>query len=345
MAKSKSAGLWPAFYDSATRFRDLAPWRWVYDSDIFGVQHPETGVIGWCCIMGAAGQHYALAVYRGAEGLDSYYQLAEANEFENPDNPEAFNAILSQNCWMVSFEDAGMVPSEQKAHLRALGLSFRGAGQWILAQTYDPGMQPWLVDENDLPYLIHCLEQAMDVAQRYKQDDQLLDGPGGHFLIRTAQMHQNTLVWEDQYLSAEDFPAAVEPTPVEPSKAFLEAVKFQPVLDGAVVIASFFSPQAIQENKNKRPWHPMLLVCIEPGSGYILAQEIAACAEVPEALEKFLLQIFKATGGKPRQIGVHYEPMLYWLEKIGEEADIEIVELMGDEPFLTDVVQTLSGFF
>ncbi|MBL7775030.1 MAG: hypothetical protein JNK89_03460, partial [Saprospiraceae bacterium] len=301
MPTTTSTTSWHDFYQTAAQFRDLAPWRWFYDSQIFGVQHPETGEIGWCCIMGRAGEHFALAVYRGAAGLDSFYRLAGAEELENPNNPEAFNNMVRQNCWMVSFEDAQLVSPEQKKHLKALGLSFRGAGQWIVAQSYDPGLHPWLMAEAELPWVAQCLEQAMEVARRAKNDPDLLDRE--NLLVRTPQrLPDGSLRWEDRYPDDSELPQAPLPEAVVPSKAFVEKVRFLPQHPGALALANFFLLSAIQENKSQRPWHPCLLLAIEPGSGMIVAQETVAYPDLPAKLEKFLLRVFKTIEGKPRQI-------------------------------------------
>ncbi|MBK8920731.1 MAG: hypothetical protein IPM81_04370 [Saprospirales bacterium] len=332
---------WRAFYAAAAQFRDLAPWSWMYESNIFGVQHPETGEIGWCSIMGNAGEHFALAIYRGAAGLN-YYNMVKTGDFESTNNPELFNAFFSQDCWMVSFEDATMVPPEQKAHLKSLGLSFRGAGQWIVVQALDLGLAPWLADAQDVPYLTQCLQQAIDVTGRAKSNPGL--SSDALRLVRTPTKQPGGLVWKDTFSGEPDSPEPTGPQPVEPSKGFLDKTERLPEIRGAVALSSFFVPKAIQENKNKRPWHPMLLIGIEPKSGYILAQELAAYADVPAKLEKLLLSLFKAVGGKPRQIGVHHPPVARWLEKIGTAAGIEIVLLTGDEPFLTDVIDSFSDF-
>lgn len=335
--------LWRPFYYTAAQFRDLAPWRWMHDTQFFGIRHPETGETGWCCIMGNAGEHFALAVYRDAAGLHSYFRLAAASDFESEFNPEYFNVILGQDCLMVSFEDAATTPPEIKTHLKSLGLSFRGAGQWIVAQTYDPGMDPWLMEAKDLPWLTLCLEQAMEVAQGYRDNPALLDNDDD-ILIRLPPGQQGNTAWTNSFIDETELPAEPTAAPVMPSKHFLEQVKFLPELNGAVVLSNFLTPQAVQERKNKRPWHPSVLLCIEPGEGYILSQDMAAYHELPGRLEKFLLGVFKTVKGKPRQIGVHHERMAQWLEKICDAAGIDIILLTGDEPFLTGVVESLSGF-
>lgn len=137
---------WKEFYKIAAKFRDAAPWGWLRDKDIFGVKNPETGEIGWCCIMGAAGQHYALAV---------------------------------------------------------------------------------------------------------------------------------------------------------------------------------------EEKKGDRPWHPCVLLAIQYGSGYILAQETAKYNELAQSLETFLLQTFVKIKGLPRQIAYHHPLIGVLLDDIAEKYDIDLVEIEG----------------
>lgn len=70
----------PALYEAAVKFRDLAPWQWMRDSDTFAVQSPDTGEIVYCSVMGAVGEFYGISCYRGEEGylvLDEMYNQAD----------------------------------------------------------------------------------------------------------------------------------------------------------------------------------------------------------------------------------------------------------------------------
>lgn len=344
MTKEQTA-LWHEFYQTATRFRDLKPWIWCADSDLFGVQNPETGEIGWCCIMGQAGEHFALAVYRGAAGLESYYNLFDSVEMED-ENPEMMNIRLRQDCWMIAFENADMVSREQKQLLKDLKLSFRGAGQWIVAESYDPGLAPWPIAEKDLPFLMQCLEQAMEVALRYKDDPGLLEQEA--WLVRTpARGQDGGWVWRDVFVDEDELPEPERAPAILPSAGFLKTVKALPELKGALAVGSFLILSNIQENKSVRPWHPMLLLAIDPGSGMIVAQDMITYASLPKAIEPFLSNVFKNIPGKTSQLLVHHPPLARLLENLCAQADIELIELDGNQPFYTEVVASLSemGFF
>ncbi len=47
-------------YAVAGRIKELAPWEWMEESQIFGVKNPATDELGFVSIMGRAGEHFAL---------------------------------------------------------------------------------------------------------------------------------------------------------------------------------------------------------------------------------------------------------------------------------------------
>ncbi len=106
-------------YDLALAFRNAKLWKRLYDSEIFAVSL-SNGEIGYCCIMGCLGEHFALAVYIGEQGLDSYRRLQEMSHV--PMNAlQAQEFMLSQYCLQCSFETKDLLSPKELAAVRGYG--------------------------------------------------------------------------------------------------------------------------------------------------------------------------------------------------------------------------------
>jgi hypothetical protein len=73
-------------YQAAICVKEIAPWEWMSETDLFGVQNPETGEIGFVSVMGMLGEHYAVAVYLGPEGLYGFWRFQEMVPFDSPED-------------------------------------------------------------------------------------------------------------------------------------------------------------------------------------------------------------------------------------------------------------------
>ncbi|MCD4765277.1 MAG: hypothetical protein K8R34_02070, partial [Methanosarcinales archaeon] len=160
---SPSLQEYKALYEAALEFKELAPWNWMHETDIFGVKDPVSGEIGYCCIRGGAGEHYALGLYLGSEGLYGLSRIlsGEFSEFKD-------EALFIQNCLMASFEDRKSLQKQDLQQIKALGLKFRGRNAWPLFRNYMPGFFPWYLKSDEVRFLTVALKQAMDVSLRFK---------------------------------------------------------------------------------------------------------------------------------------------------------------------------------
>jgi len=91
---------WRNLHEIVLKYKSLAPWEWMWDSNIFGVQNPANDEIGYCCVLGKAGVEFGLLVYLGAAGLRTYLRM-QSGEL---DPREDMDAMLTQKCLNVSFE-------------------------------------------------------------------------------------------------------------------------------------------------------------------------------------------------------------------------------------------------
>lgn len=144
----------------------------MHDTDIFGVQDPVSGETGYCCIMGAAGEHYALGVYSGSEGLEGLLRILSGEFSQSHDG-----VLYVQKCLMASFEDREYLQKEDLKQIKTMGLKFRGANAWPFFRNYTPGFVPWYLTGEEARFLTLALKQAIEVSLRFKKDPGMLIHP------------------------------------------------------------------------------------------------------------------------------------------------------------------------
>ena len=93
---------WGSLFDSAMRIKQLAPWEWMSETDIFGVKNPESDEFGFVSIMGEAGEHFGVALYRGYRALYDFFNLQFDEEQKQYEYPEL---LLEIPQIQASFED------------------------------------------------------------------------------------------------------------------------------------------------------------------------------------------------------------------------------------------------
>lgn len=154
---------WKDLYEAARMFKELAPWKWMEDPDVFGVENPETGETGYCCIMGALGEVLGLLVYLGSEGLALYEGLQSGKiTIEDED------LFARQNCLAVTFDDREMIDNKDLGIIKSLGLKFRGRQSWPSFRSHLPGFMPWYLTGAEVRFLGLAIRQAMSVAERLR---------------------------------------------------------------------------------------------------------------------------------------------------------------------------------
>ncbi len=138
-----------SLYDVALAFRKERPWKRITDQELFGVRFLD-GDIGYCCIMGRSGKHFALALYMSDVGLQSFYFL---------NDPSLHSAILtdtellfSQDCLMCSFEMKSDLENKDLLQVKKLGYTFSGRNAYPLFREYLPGHLPWYLDDVSKQY-------------------------------------------------------------------------------------------------------------------------------------------------------------------------------------------------
>jgi hypothetical protein len=306
--------------------KDLAPWKWMTEDNVFGVRNPERDEVGFVSVMGAGGEHFAVALYQGAVALYDFIALSEAARDGTADSVEA-ERVLEIPQLQASFEDRGRLEKEDRDIIKNLGLKFRGANSWPMFRNYAPGMFPWFLTSSEARFLSIALEQLLDVAPRVRDDEDVLLGEeDDEFLVRVPRVENARLVWEDKIMRVpEPELKKAAPAPLDPQ--LLESLKKLPEVTNVIEIELTMLPMPAREKKD-RPFFPYLLMLVDASSGLILGNDMlqplpsldAMRAEFPTKVAEYLLKL----GVKPLKIAVRTERTAQLLAPLAEELGIRI---------------------
>ena len=329
---------WLKLYNAATAFRDLHPWEWMYDSDIFGVKDPQTGETGFCCVMGNLREVFALAVYPGDKGLKSYLRLAGCGEA-----PEDTDIPLEQDCLMASFEDKEYLSKEDREIIKELGLEFNGKSAWPLFRRYSPGRVPWFLNSAEVEYLTLVLEQANIACQRFKADKKMLrtNRPNTYF-VRVAQVTNQETLWRDEWIPLANPTEEKAHLNLFLNGDRLEEIKKQmPRRESVWEMDLFYSPFSISEKTP--PYFPKIFLCCEQSSGYVLGHHLFTPENYQESLADYFLDFIETVGFLPSVIKVKKDEVhnlfCYLLSNLGV-----IIERTGNLAAVQEARKALSTF-
>lgn len=321
--KNKEATLeeWRKLYEAANKYKEVACWEWMYDTNIFGVQNNVNKQIGYCCIMGNRGEVFGLNVYLGDKGLKSYMDtLYQTIPYED--------IAFIQNCLTLNFEDREMLDKNDLKIIKSLGLKFRGKKQWPQFRNYKPGFYPWYLERDEVKFLTIVLEQAIDVTLRCKEDKSLVEPEDeDKILVRVPCKHKGKVCWEDEYIDME-FEEEEELKDEEVDELALKRIKdSRHRIVGTWEVDFFHAPAMVQDEG--RPYYPLVFIVADSETGIMLDMVMTSDfkGHVKEFREVFMKLVAK-NKEIPESIIVQRRNAYYTLEPIVRRlgARIELVD-------------------
>ena len=299
----------------------LAPWRWLEETDVFGVQDPHTDELGFVSIMGNVGEYEAVAVYRGAEGLYAFI------DFQS-DPAASLDRLIEIPQLQLSFNERKFLEKRDRDLLKQ-ALKSAGARSFPLFRSYRPGYLPWFITRAEARLLVHALSQTLNVATRVAAEPDSLQPPQGAgknaFLVRVARKEESELVWEDQ------IKRIPRPEPddicVSIDNSILSQLKL--VRPGTLQLETdlFIAPGKIGK-RGERPLTVYGLMIADRRSGFIYGFEAltaekslaAMYGRVPEAVCRLLLQ----SKVLPKHLVLRSHLLLTLLEAVAKELKIQL---------------------
>jgi hypothetical protein len=311
---------WSRLYEAAMRVKDLAPWEWMSETDVFGVQDPETGEMGFVSVMGALGEHYSVAVYLGSKGLYSFWNFQELS----PGAPD--ETFFAMRHLQASFENRNELTPQDRDVIKSLGLKFRGRHAWPMFRSHRPGYFPWYVEAQEARLLACALEQTVDVAPRFEENPEILTpGDEESYLLRVPREEKGVLTWEDRAVSVP--PPEPESISITMDAGVFEFLKTIPSSRASLEIDLFMFPARIGE-RGTRPYLAYMLLVVEAASGMVLGNEVLTADPTPEAMYGVIpvtvVQLLAQMSLKPREVKVRSDLLFQLMEMLAHELGFKV---------------------
>jgi hypothetical protein len=292
---------WRRLYEAAIQLKEQGPWEWMWEDEIFGIRNPETGETGYVSIMGTEGEHLALAVYLGSEGLDGFWRMENNELIEDP------TFLLEVPQLQVSFEDREILHKTDRDVIKALGLRFRGRQAWPLFRSFVPGCAPWFLTPTEARFLTVAIEQALNVAGRLVDEGGLADlsEEDDQYLFRVY----TEAGWEDQWLHPDPIP--MRPPPTVDTRRLEKMRNELPQQEFTLEADLFTLTTFIKDEDDERPYLPYHLMVVEADTGFIVGGELLLAKPsldaVWEQVGHKMLDAIERIGGLPYRIAVRSE--------------------------------------
>ena len=329
---------WRALYEAAVEFKKIACWHWMSDTDLFGVQNPASGVIGYCCIMVELKETFGLIVYLGTEGLAGYSRIQSEDH-----SPDAVNFLHLQKCLTLTFEGRKYLREPDLKVIKSLGLKFRGHQEWPLFRNYQPGYLPWYINKEEVLFLTTLIPQVMEVASRVRKDANLLRPPRKDcYLVRIPEKVGETPTWREEWR---------EPAPIEKAEPDLPPVD-EPHLQrikrtisrhqGVWEIDQFHSPGVVDEGG--RPYFPYVFLWVDHDTKLVLDVRVTGLLNYESDFLDQFLDLVEKVNILPAEIWLQNEEPMKLLEPITSRLGIKLTRV-NRLPALEKVRNSLFSFF
>jgi len=281
MPRIISIGRWRPVYDLAQKIRALEPWRYMDETDIFAVLDPVSIKTGYISIMGNLGEHFAVSIYTGTEGLYGFQRLQELDGAPSPMD------VLIVPQLMLSFEDRDILDGEDLQIIRDLEIKPRGDHAWPMIRSYRPGWVPWFLDNEEIEFLKTMLEQALIVLQDRSSLKRVRDAlQNDTLLARVAKKSRGVWIWEELNQKVPKMPTSrityMATAELLERTASLPRKKSEVYLDLQMLMAQ------IKEKNDDRAYFPFLLIFMDESTKLVLHFELLSAKH---GWEQFLAEL------------------------------------------------------
>lgn len=203
---------WKELYYLASDAYDLAPWQFIWDTELVGFLNPENNVMYYCSVLGKASKYIGL-LFIHQDYIDRYLYLIN-------NNMHPLMLINYQQCFMVSFVDINKADAEDKIKPRELKISFNE--KMISFKKYQIGYLPCLLEDGDVDLLISLFNHFNVVFKHLKNN------------VFNLPIGKDNMIVRYYLVDKKGYKNAIIPLTI-PEQTYLKHIVKNPVLDEIIV--------------------------------------------------------------------------------------------------------------
>ncbi len=328
---------WRKLFAVAAEFKKTACWDWMYEDDIFAVEDPETGGFAYCCIMGNAGEHYAIAGYLGSEGLEGISSM-----LYDEDEESSSDLMFVQKCLMCSFVDRDELAKEDYQLIKDLKLRFRGRNAWPQFRDFYPGLFPWFLTGQQCRFLTHIITQALYVANQCREDKSLIkpNDLGTYFARICDPTSNEALNWNNAHIKPEQYDPEYVSFKLSDEVLAKRLYLTKKSRNYIVEADTFYMPTLVEEQP--RPFYPKICLLADQSSGLIISYTVISDIETDgfQCIEALTTMISEGNR-KPTKILVSREETYFLFKDICTQIGI-VLEFVD---YLYAIEEARTGMF
>ena len=344
-------------YGAALQFKKTKLWKQLNDTELFALKL-SGGKTGYCCVMGELGEHVALSLYIGQEGLDSYRGVFEARQARN--RLVQHEIFMSQDCLQCSLESRDELSPFELEEAQGYAKTYDvvwGKNGYPQFRKFLPSHYPWFVREKtDEKLLSEALSAAVEISERLKTTDKRLlgftDGAPYNravpFLTRSKGAYQ---------LSTVKLPPREEPhfpSPRVKDELLVARLKMKPKSDTSWACETVMLPNAASDEAPddsglatapvNAPYFPYTLLILDLASEMIIQSALAADYSPDAGVLVTALARAMEEHGIPSEIRVRDKRTERLLGAFARQLDIKI-KRCDNLPLLDEIEEDLLARF
>jgi len=307
---------WRELYELADEIKHLAPWKVLWDTDLFIISLPQYPEPFYCSTMGKIGECMAIGVYPGSEGINSYVRMVDALKADPP-----FITGLAQVCTLCYFGDRQEISEQDREVYKALNLKFRGSNEWIYFRSMEPGYFPWYLNAAQVDQMVAVFRQYIEAYQYWltlpKQDDADTD------VIIKRYYSDEKAQWVNTAESVYPIEYMLSRVTIT-DDLFASRLKKQKVIQQSIEYDCVYMPFQVREKKSDRPIMPWILLMADRKSGIVLNQHMGSPQDSIANAVLGMLAEYINKNGRPSDIYIRDDWMANYTEDFCKKVGIKL---------------------